>query len=456
MKKTSVILYVLMLLLLLAFSASARHTIGVATPLPEDVLEVNADGTVSAPEEKTLATVENLKVLKSARGAVTLSWDKVEDAYAYKVFIKYEDDEEFRYTYTVRACDVTVDGIENEGALRFRVRAFCYDRGKVIYGGFSESVKAITKPADVENIYTRTISDNSVTLYWDKAKGATNYRVYIYDTEDEKFRIYKRTSRTTMTVSGLEKDTRYTFKIMSYKKIGDSVAFGDYSREYKEFTYNSGSIPHSVAQTAQHYNEMIAKFKSEPDMTVKYKKTIDTEYVSCSKKNLAMSVKNTLSLFEGTLKKSYHYTDGRYDVKSANKLIEPYGKKASLERNDIESYEVIKKDGKYIINITLKDESKLYTKGGSVQKSYFDGVIALPEFKSLNTSPLVVDSADSYYDGGTLSMTVKDGRTASLSIKAAMLADIDFSVSDVKASTIVGYEMTEKYSIVYHDEAQAE
>ncbi len=442
------------LLLLFAFSVSARHTIGVATPMPEDVIETGSDGEITEPEEKTLHKTENLKVLKSARGAVSLSWDKVEGAYAYNVFIRYEGDENFRYSYTVKACEVTIDEIENEGALRFKVRAFCYNRGKVIYGEFSEAVKAVTKPADVENIYTRNITDSSITLYWDKAKGATNYRVYIYDAEEEKFRIYKRTSRTTMTVSGLEKDTRYTFKIMSYKKIGDSVAFGDFSREYKEFTYNSGSAPHSMAQTAQYYNEMISKLKAEADMTVKYRKAIDTEYVSCSKNNLAMSVKNTLNLFEGTLKKNYTYKDGSYDVKSANRLIEPYGKKPSLERNDIEFYEVKKKEDKYVISITLKDESKLYNKGDSAEKSYFDGVIALPEFRSLKTSPLDIESADSYYDGGALTMTVKDGRIESLNIKAAMIADISFSVADVKASTIVGYEMTEKYNIVYTDEAQ--
>lgn len=454
MKRISVVLCGLILLLLLTFSASARHIIGVATPMPEETVSVNADGVLTEPEEKTLGAVENLNVLKSARGSVSLSWDKVADAYAYKVFIKYDGENKYRYSYTVKSNEATVDEIENEGALRFRVRAFSYDRGKVVYGDFSESVGAVTKPADVENIYTRNITDDSITLYWNKAKGATNYRVYIYDADKEKFVIYNRTSRTTITVSGLERDTRYTFKIMSYKKVGDSVAFGDYSREYKEFTYNSGAIPHSMAQTAQHYNEMITKLKVEPDMTVKYKKTIDTEYVSCSKKNLAMSVKNTLSLFEGTLKKNYKYVNGTYDVKSANKLIEPYGKKASLERNDIESYDVIKEDGKYIITITLKDESKLYNKGDSAQKSYFDGVIALPEFRSLKTTPLVIDSADSYYDGGTLTMTVKDDRIASLSINAAMLADIDFSVAEVKASAIVGYDMTEKYNIVYSDKTQ--
>ena len=442
----------LFLLTALTFCVSGLHIRDSAVTYEE--VQVGADGTVIEPEEKTLGKVENLDVLKSARGAVSLSWNKVEGAYAYNVFIKDDGSEKFRYSYTAKANEVTISDIENEGALKFKVRAFCYDKGKVVYGEFSVSVNAVTKPADVDTIYTRSITDDSITLYWDKVAGATNYRVYIYDAQAEKFKIYKETSRTTITVSSLEKDTRYTFKVMSYKEIDNSVAYGDFSNEYKEYTHNSDGIPHTKSQVAQCYNDMIAKLKSEPDVTVKYNKTIDTEYVSCSKRNLAMSVKNTLNLFEGTLKKNYKYKDGANDEKSANKLIEPYGKKAALERNDIDKYEVTKKDGKYTIKITLKSESKNYSKGDSTQKSYFDGVIALPEFRSLKTTPLVIDAAESYYDGGTLTMTVKDDRVESLTIKAAMLADIDFSVADVVASTVVGYEMTEKYNIVYNDKAQ--
>lgn len=452
MKKICFIITTAILFFTFSLCTSALYVKDSAVTYEE--VQVGADGVVVEPEEKTLAKTENLKVTKSAIGAVTLTWDKVESAYAYKVFIKYEGDEDYRYSYTVKSSEVTVENIVSEGALKFRVRAFCYDKGKVIYGDFSESVKAVTKPADVENIYTRNITDNSITLYWDKARGATNYRVYIYDIKAEKFKIYKRTSRTTMTVSGLKKDTRYIFKIMSYKKIGDSVAFGDFSREYKEFTYNSGSVPHTTAQAAQHYNNMIAKLKSQQNMTVKYQKTIDTEFISCSKKNLAMSVKNTLSLFEGTLKKNYKYVDGVNEEKSANKLIEPYGKKASLEKNDIEAWEITRKEGKYVITITIKDESKLYKKGDSKQKSYFDGAIALPEFKKLKTSPLVIEGADSYYDGGTLTITVSNRNISKLSINAAMLADISFSVADVNANTIVAYEMTETYKVEYKDKAK--
>ena len=164
---------------MLSVCASAVHTIDGGVYI-EDV-QTGTDAAVPEKAEKTLGRVENLKFVKSSRGTVTLSWDKVDDAYGYKVFVKYEGDEKFRYTYTLRNNEVTIKNIENEGGLVFKVRAFCYDAGKVVYGKYSKTVNAVTNPENVTNIYTRNISDNSVTLYWDKAKGATGYRVYIYD-----------------------------------------------------------------------------------------------------------------------------------------------------------------------------------------------------------------------------------------------------------------------------------
>jgi hypothetical protein len=97
----------------LSFCASAVHTIDGGVYIEN--VEVGSDGSVPGKEEKTLGKVQNLKFVKSSRGTVTLSWDKVDGAYAYKVFIKYEGDEKYRYTYTVKNNEVTIGDIENEG-----------------------------------------------------------------------------------------------------------------------------------------------------------------------------------------------------------------------------------------------------------------------------------------------------------------------------------------------------
>ncbi len=447
MKKVFIILLSLVCFAALCFNASAK---------PEK--EESSEGTANVqtqqepsavPEKQTLGQVGNLALVQHLSGEVTLSWDKTENAYAYKVYIKHPADEKYSYYLTTKNNALTVDNVENETGLRFKVRAFLREGDKTVNGKFSKSVGLLSAPEGVKAIYTRSITDNSITLYWDKAQDATGYRVYVFDKEKDKFVIYKRTPRTTLTVSGLKKDTLYTFKILSYKKAEGSVCFGTYSEEYKEYTYNAGAVPHTKAQVAQYYNNHIAKLKAQQNMDVKYKKSIDTEFLSCSKNNLAVSVKNTLNLFEGTLSKTYKYVDGNYDVKSAKKLIEPYGKTASLEREDIKVYSAEKKDGSIIVRITLKSENKIYSKGGKNQKSYYDGVLSLPNYKTLKTAPLSIEGADSYYGGGTLTLKVTDRKAAVLKVNAAVLSDITFTVADVKASTLVGYELNERYEIIY-------
>ncbi len=440
------------LVLCAGFCVSAKHirddSVTVFAQISDEA-STDAQLPEESEQQKTLAQVENLTVVKSLQGGFSLSWSAVPDAYAYRVFIKDEKEEKYKYSMTVKGTQATITDIENEGGLRVKVRAFCYDGADVVEGDFSESVGAVTAPAGVKKIYTRNISNDSITLYWDKAKGATGYRVYIYDTKKEKFRIYKRTSRTTITVNSLQKDTGYTFRIMSYKKIDNSVAFGDFSEDYAEYTYNSGALPHTKAQAAQYYNNHIAKLKAQENMTIKYNKSIDTEFISCTTQNLAVSVKNTLNLFEGTLSQKYNIRNGKGDLKSANRLIEPYGKKAALEKEDISSFSVHEKDGSIIFEVIIKSENKIYKKGEKNQKSYFDGVLTLPEYKTLKTAPLSIDGADSYYSYGTLTLKITDRRVSVFKVNAAVLSNIAFSVSDVKSSAVIGYELNERYEIKY-------
>ncbi len=396
----------------------------------------------------SLAQAEKLAVVKKPGGSIVLSWSPVEGAHAYKVYVKDRKDEKYRHYLTVKKTQLSFDGIFTDG-VKFKIKALRYENDAVISAEASDAVGVLPRPEAVDTIYTRSITNDSITLYWNKAEGATGYRVYIFDKTQDKFVLYTHTPRTTVAVNGLKKDTLYTFRVLSYNKSGDSLSYGTYSEEYKEYTYNSGGIPHTKAQCAQYYNNHIAKLKAQQDMSVKYKKSIDTEFISCSRKNLTVSVKNTLNLFEGTLSKTYRYSGGKSDDKSANKLIEPYGKAASLERDDIKAYSAEEKSGSIIVKITLKSENKIYNKDQKAGKSYYDGVLSLPEYKKLKTAPLSIEGADSYYSGGNLTLKITDRRITVFKVNAAVLSDISFTVSDVKASAVIGYEMNERYDISY-------
>ena len=103
-------------------------------------------------------------------------------------------------------------------------------------------------------------------------------------------------------------------------------------------------------------------------------------------------------------------------------------------------------------NLILKDRAEL-TLSGVTDVDSFDEttIIAYTDYGELTVKGENLHINMLNIDTGDLSI---DGRVSSLDIRAAMLTDIDFSVSDVVAGTVVGYELTEKFNITYNDKAQ--
>ena len=63
---------------------------------------------------------------------------------------------------------------------------------------------------------SRTAS--SVTLNWNKATGATSYRVYYKAQGAKSYKVFKNTTATSMNVTGLASATTYTFAVKAYAK----------------------------------------------------------------------------------------------------------------------------------------------------------------------------------------------------------------------------------------------
>lgn len=59
---------------------------------------------------------------------------------------------------------------------------------------------------------------DSVTLKWDEADGADMYRVYIYNGKTGKYEKYKDVKSAKCKVEGLQANTKYKFKVVSYRR----------------------------------------------------------------------------------------------------------------------------------------------------------------------------------------------------------------------------------------------
>ena len=90
---------------------------------------------------------------------------------------------------------------------------------------------------DVEKVSYESTLDK-ITLSWDAVKGATGYRVYLYNRDTGKYsKIASIKGKTSYTVKNLEKGAYYRFRVQPYNKDSKgNVAFGPEGQEYHTYT----------------------------------------------------------------------------------------------------------------------------------------------------------------------------------------------------------------------------
>ena len=434
MKKTVFLIMLIIYVCVLSFSCAAESETTKAT--------------TSAPKQETVAQVQNLKFEKGTLTTVTMSWDKVKDADEYYIYHYFGNNKKPEYIGNTTDTSATVNALESGKTWKFSVRAVKITGEGKIKGKLSKPLVTVSAPKGTVTPKTKSITADSITLYWDKLPGATGYKVYYYSRQEDKYVPFDYTNSTSITVTGLEKNTFYSFKVRAYRRVDGALCYGEYSDIYLEST-DSDTTPRTYAQSASAYNKQVNKLKAKKDFTVQYKKIIDTEFLMCDVENLTNSVKNTVNLYDGTLNKKYKFVDGKSGKVTPDSIFEPYGKKAGVERGDIEDFSVKRNDDGYTLKLVLKSEENFFDSNNKSKNehSYFDRVISLPKYKTLDTTPLKIKKADSYYSEGKLVFKVRNNALSSLKIRCAVMSSIDFYVSTLKANTVVTYSLSEDYTV---------
>lgn len=388
-----------------------------------------------------MTQIEQIEFQKGEQNAVSFSWSEAEGAnfyYIYKLNVKSNRYERIAAT---KSTELTVDNLESGKSYYFRVLPVAVKDARKKPGKISDIVVCVTAPAGDLVVETKDITESSVTLSWNRIAGATGYKVYYFDEAKGRYIAYRYTDKTSMTVSGFKKNTEYKFKVRAFRWVGDALAYGVTSDEYSEYTHTDGT-PKTKAQVARAYNTLVNSLKAKTSVTVKHTRTVGTEFISCSKQNLALTVENTSNLFDGSLTKTYSFASGKSGSVSLNGLVEPAGKKATLSNGDIYSFRVKEVENGYSVSMVLRSD-----KGNKPGASYSDGVLSATDIKKLDTTPLTVKSVDSYYDKTTVAFAVRDGEIKILKLNTTVIADISFEVAGVSADTVISYDLFERYGI---------
>ncbi len=178
------------------------------------------------PSPKETLTTQTLK-------SVTLSWSKVKRADGYR--IKYYDSKKDSWVTVTdtKKRTLTVDGLKTGKKYTFRVYAYIKENGKKIFSKTYSEIGTATKPDNVEKITAkRTVS--TITLMWNKVKGATGYTVY--KNVNGAWKKLGTTDSTSYKVNKLSSGKSYQFSVRPYIKTAAGTILSPSGRRYTTST----------------------------------------------------------------------------------------------------------------------------------------------------------------------------------------------------------------------------
>lgn len=80
--------------------------------------------------------------------------------------------------------------------------------------------------------FTSSSEKTKISIRWEAVDGADKYRVYKYNPETDKYEKYKTVSNVNCTISDLEYDTEYKFKVVAVKTTENGDEAGKASKAY--------------------------------------------------------------------------------------------------------------------------------------------------------------------------------------------------------------------------------
>lgn len=162
---------------------------------------------------------------------ITLSWEKVKGAKGYRVYSYDTVKKVYKSLKTLTGTSYTISKLEAGTDYAFSVRAYGKADGETIWGSHS-IVKTATVPATVKISSVSSGSAGKVTVKW-SATTATGYEIYMATGKDGQYKKIKTVTKnttTSYTKSSLKTGTSYGFIVRSYKTVGDTKLYGDFSK----------------------------------------------------------------------------------------------------------------------------------------------------------------------------------------------------------------------------------
>lgn len=127
----------------------------------------------------TPGQVKNLQGEVLSNGSLKFTWDKVNNAQGYTIYVLNNSTKEFQKLSHTDTNSIIVDDFTSLPGLNFRVAAYVKNSGVFLYGAISETIfmKVIQKP----ELSVARCTETDINLYWTEVTGATTYILEKFD-----------------------------------------------------------------------------------------------------------------------------------------------------------------------------------------------------------------------------------------------------------------------------------
>ncbi|MDE6658730.1 MAG: C40 family peptidase [Eubacterium sp.] len=185
----------------------------------ETTSELSEEAVAEKPAQKQVKTPK-LSVAVNGNGSFKLSWNKVEGANQYGIYLKNADGS-YKLLKTTTALSYTTSVATYGKNFAYAVRAFrTIDSKNSFVSNYCSAVKAVNnKKLQTPTMKAKVNSNGAFNLSWNKIAGADKYKVYVQDSNG-KYKLYKTVSGTSFTtmVETYNKQFSYKVKAVNSKK----------------------------------------------------------------------------------------------------------------------------------------------------------------------------------------------------------------------------------------------
>ena len=281
----------------------------------------NYYGAISSMMNATTSPAAPKLKASQTSNSITLAWGKIAGANGYVVYRYDAKTKKYTRLTSTTTNKVTFSKLSSATAFCYMVRAYRTLDKKNYYSSYSALLNTATRPEKPTGLKATQTTD-SITLTWNKVKGATSYTVFEY--LDEKGIT---TTKNSITIKNLCTCSDYTYTVVATAKINGK----NYNSVYSADLYTA-TKPNKPSDFEVYAGKNSAEFWWNDDDCTDYQiymatskdgkftkvKTINTKYVG--------SFKTTITNLQSG--KTYYFKIRGY---KRNKNTVVYGAWSSVE-----------------------------------------------------------------------------------------------------------------------------